>query len=286
MKYEVISWLYSTHLPDGVQIFDRILEKAICSALNYDTYEAEQYVEKNKKAYWNDFVKLINQDIKNNIYPLAKIIDHNSRRFESFSSWLLKKSNKKYYRLSERLRLRPYVYKQIESMNDREFEAVCCLACKANGAIHTQITPRKGEGGIDFYALIDIPRGYMRCTGMNSMRIIGQAKKHKNPVPVNLIHQFNDSLGDVRRRSESIKDQIPDWFFQKFTPIVGWIFGHNGFQSGSNSQARMKGIMLYDSQTLTEMIVLSPNVCPGDEGTLFAKKIKTRCHDILRESKN
>ncbi len=283
-KHAILRWIYSTPLPDGVQSFDSILSEAFRSVLKISSEEAEIFAQRNTKNHWNNFARHLQSVEQNRLYPIARIIDNESRRFESFPSWLFRTSHLKYKRLAGRLRLRPYVYKQIESMNDREYEAVCCVACKACGATHFHITPKGNDGGIDFFALIETPLGFMKCTGLNSIRVIGQAKKYKTAVSVREIREFNESIEDVRRLSPNVTPHVPGWFSSESSPIVGWLFGHSSFQSGSKSRARMNGTMLFDSRTLTEMLVLSPNVCPGEAGILLAQRLKDQCSDILREA--
>lgn len=283
LKHPILKWINSTPLSDGVLSFDNILTEAFRSVLKINREEAEIFAQRNKRNHWNNFVKYLKSAEENRLYPIARIIDNESRRFEYLPSWLSRVSQLRYKRLAGRLRLRPYIYKQIESMNDREYEAICCVACKACGATHFHITPKGNEGGIDFFALIETPRGFINCAGLNSIRIIGQAKKYKKAVPVAKIREFNESIEDVRRLSPNVAAHVPDWFSSKSSPIVGWLFGHSGFQSGSNSRAKMNGTMIFDSRTLTEMLVLSPNVGPGESGILLAQRLKDQCSEILKK---
>ena len=124
---------------------------------------------------------------------------------------------------------------------------MCCVACQASGASKICLTPKGNEGGVDFYALIEVPKGHLRCTGLNSIRVVGQSKKYTSRVPVGEIRDFTTSLEDVRSRSPGVMAHLPHWFITASCPIVGWVFGHQGFQSGARGRAQMNGLMLFDS---------------------------------------
>jgi hypothetical protein len=146
------------------------------------------------------------------------------------------------------------------------------------------LTPKGDEGGIDFLALIETPRGYLQCTGLNRIRVVGQSKKHGEPVSVGHVREFDATVDDIRRESSSINRHLPEWFRNVSSPIVGWIFGHQGFQSGARGRAQKSGLMLFDSRALTEMVVLSPVASPWCGDTDVGSRFRALAVDFLKAS--
>ena len=219
---------------------------------------------------------------RRSIYPHSIVIDHDSRRFETLHSHISRVNNKKASRLAGRLQLRPSLHKMLNGLNDREYEALCCYACKLCGAKDVSLTPKGNEGGIDFFALFDVPQGYLNCTNLGKVRVVGQSKLHSSRIPVGHLRDFNDTLNDVRKRSDSIVDLIPSWFKESNAPIVGWFVSHAGFQEGSLSKARANGVMLLDSRTLVEMMALAPTTAPEMCGTYLSQKVTDSCKQMVR----
>ena len=256
------------------------------AGLGLSLSDASAFASRGRNRYWNDYVKRNEEGKRRLIHPQGVVTDYQSRRFESYDCYLSRSKSKKAARLAGRLRLRPSLHRVAAQLNDREYEALCCCACKACGA-HQSLTPKmRRRRGIDFFALFDVPQGYLGCTGLGRIRVVGQAKQHDRRIPPGHIREFNDTLHDVRKRSDSVIDLIPQWFTESSAPIVGWFASHAGFQEGSLSKARSNGIMLLDSRTLVEMIALAPATAPEMSGaSLSEKRLVDSCKQMTRESR-
>lgn len=281
-REKILRWFFKETLPSGVLSFDDISLTAARDVLDMDAYSAESYVHRYRNSLWNHFIKQCVRENKQALYPVAKIIDLKTKKFESMPSFLNRKIGKVNIRLSGRLSLRPIIYNKIDVMDDRSYEALCCVVCKKIGASRVHLTPPGNEGGIDFVALIETPLGARGFNGLSKFKIIGQAKKYEGAVTVGNIRDFNDTLSDVRRLSPTVKDHLPDWFRETHAPIVGWMVGHNGFQSGSELKSRMNGIMLMDSRTLTEMLAFSRTIGYKESPMIVAQKVQVETKHVLK----
>lgn len=281
-KDRILMWFDAHPLPIGSLVFDEVLDLAVNEALGLSGSDVSAFCMRHMKRYWSDYVQRIGECRRQSIYPHIHVIDHDSRRFEALYSHLLRIQSKRSSRLAGRLRLRPSLHKMLNGLNDREYEALCCHACMVSGAKEVSLTPKGNEGGIDFFALFEVPQGYLNCTSLGKVRIVGQAKLHNTRTPVGHIRDFNDTLNDVRKRSDSIVDLIPSWFKRSSAPIVGWFVCHAGFQEGSLSKARSNGVLLFDSRTLVEMIALAPTTAPEMSGSIISEKVADHCKQMVR----
>lgn len=283
-REKVLNWFLQNNFPSGIISFDDLVVAAARMSLGVGYSEAEKYANRNVNSLWANFVSMLRKESKLGINPIAHIVDEETHKIESYFSKLSRFRNKRAIRLSCRLAMRPAIYNKIESLNDREYEALCCLACNKLGASNIHLTPRGNEGGIDFLALIERPRIFPKCSGLTRFRIVGQAKKHSDPVQVGHIRDFSDTLEDTRRHSPQVLGHLPAWFKESSTPIIGWMVGHRGFQGGGESKARMNGIMLFDSRVLTEIIVLSSDIGSTECDEIVAQRMASSCREILKNS--
>ena len=281
-RAKILNWFIRSELPLGVNAFDDLASLAVRDSLSVDQLQADTYAYKNRRSLWNYFSRQRDLERKKGIYPVAYIVDSYARRIESAPSLIFRRADKKSIRISGRLAMRSDIYQKISTLTDRVYEALCCLACQSLGASKIHLTPPGNEGGIDFLALVENKRGFPKCSGLNKFRIVGQAKKYAGPVQVGGVRDFNDTVADVRRLSPTVKGHLPSWFRESSTPIIGWLVGHNGFQSGSESKARMNGIMLLDSQVITEIIAFSPGIGSSETGKIVAQNMVSSCNDILK----
>lgn len=283
-REKVLNWFVTTNLPHGISSFDDLATVAARETLGLDHIRADKYSFKYINSLWTNFCQQQNKEKKNGLYPVAYIIDKSTRRIESTPSRLNRASTKKMKRLSARLSMRPFIHCKIEGMNDRVYEALCCLICNKIGATRVHLTPKGDEGGIDFLALVEGSRGFQKCFGLKNIRIVGQAKKHNHRVQVGSIRDFNDTLGDVRRHSPSVRKHIPKWFKESNSPIIGWMVGHSGFQSGCEVKARMSGIVLLNSRALAEAVVLCRETGATESGDVVAQAMVASCYEILKKA--
>jgi hypothetical protein len=150
---------------------------------------------------------------------------------------------------------------EIDAMTDREYEALGCVVSELLGASHIHLTPKTGEGGIDFFSMLTTPNFCHLFSGTTGpLRIIGQCKKHTSAVQDSHVRDFVTTLGDVHRQNPNVERHVPTWFRRARGPIAGLIISHAGFQATAGKRARDHGIVCSDSLDLAEVLALSRRI--------------------------
>ena len=275
-------WFSMASLEAGVLSFDELALLAAKQTLVLDASNAESYIHRNIPSLWTAFRSRCDRQSKRGVFPVAKVVDESGRKFISTVYDVLQWKSKRWRRVSGRLAYRPHILRMVEDLTDREYEALCCLACKLRGGAKIHLTPAGNEGGIDFVALLGASGGQAGFSALSTFRVIGQVKKYNKRVPVGDVRDFNDTLADVRRLAPPIKNHLPKWFQDTHAPIVGCMVGHNGFQSGSESKAKTNGIMLLDSVDLAEALAFSPSLGNCESPDVVAPKLLMGLHEIKR----
>lgn len=177
---------------------------------------------------------------------------------------------------------RPSILRQLDTLNDREYEAMACVACNAIGARFQVLTPSGNEGGIDFIATLPMKNSCHIFSAIGSeLRIIGQCKKYQTPVTVDRLDQFIQTMNNVRYRNERVRKHLPSWFEEARGPIIGWIVAHAGYQTGASDQAKAHGIILSDTIDMTELFSFSPSFYTSDSPVTRALHLYNQCKKLL-----
>lgn len=257
-KQRFFDWIYRTKHKGSIINFYELLILGAKVALGKSQIDAEVFAQSNEKTYWNWLLKELEEISKKGLEPLFIINDNIARRITwSPHNLNLLQSNKDKHK-AIKLTSRPDILNAIDYLNDREYEALSCVICKLLNANKVKLTPKGNEGGIDFFASIIIPpRSHVFFGYMVPMRIIGQCKKHSNAVQVDAVDRFINTINEVKYKTPSLNEIVPNWFWNSKGPIIGWIISHKGFQSGAETKAKDHGIIISDSLDLTEIITLS-----------------------------
>lgn len=283
-KKLLVNWFYTSELPDHVFRFDDLLVNAAEEAIFNDAVKAESFASSNANRYWNYLLEALDADKAAGRLPLCNVVDYRSRRLITSQTHLKTKGSKHYDRLSSRVSYRPLLLRSINSYDSRLYEAFSCLSCYANGASKVFLTPPGNEDGIDFFALFHSRSRVGNLTRFESLRVVGQAKKYISPVSIDKVREFRSVMDDIRHRALHVTEHVPSAFYSHEGPIVGWITGHSGFQSGALERARESGILLYDSRSLVEMVILSNLVAPNEAPTQISDFVKSQCRLIEKYS--
>jgi hypothetical protein len=254
----VLRWFYRKVFPLDDLDFDDLLLQAVKSALGKSDMDAEAYVYPNRTRYWSELLQRLDTDPQLGRTPLFEVRDRASRRIRWSLGDVANARSVKDKRLAARLSARPVILGTIDLLSDRQFEALGCVICQYAGATHTKLTPRGNEGGIDFFAQIQI---HAKCHVFGGyhrpLRIVGQAKKYQDPAHVDKVKEFVTTLDEIRNQNPSVEGLVPAWFRAGSGPIIGWFVAHSGVQSGGITKARNHGIIVSDSLDLAEVAVLS-----------------------------
>ena len=250
------NFLIKNHFNEGVLRFENILEEAGEKVFNKRGVDLSLFVQSTLQRHWNNTLQLIYDDEKRNLEPIFNIVDRNSKLLEYNNS--LSKGYK-----AKLLRDRVDFLNNIDSINDREYEALCCVVLKNLGANNVLLTPPGNEGGIDFIGTIKFSKYAHFLFGVNGpIRIIGQSKFYGKKVSVKEIKEFDSTISDIHRLYPKVSSVLPDWFKKEKGPILGWFIAHNSFQSGANDRSKNFGFINSDTRDIIEVITKSKKFYP------------------------
>jgi len=253
---KLIGWFYRQSWSKEELRFEEQLLRSCQEALGKSVEQSERYVFANRTRIWNALKKKRELDIQAGRRSIFEVTD--GVGMKAVWNGQVKSVNKKDSRAEALWRARPNILKEIDSLNDRDYEALGCLVSELSGADKVILTPPGNEGGIDFICRLNMPSKNHIFGGITSpIRIIGQCKKYKSRVGVDKIREFAKTMDDVRHNSRHLENIVPHWFYGGKGPIIGWMIGHSGFQSGSITISNNQGILLSDSLDLSEVIASS-----------------------------
>lgn len=249
------SWLLRID-PKGAFSLDALVLRFAQDVLAKDSLAAEAYTQASRNVRWNDVVLLQAELEEKGASPLLVEVDSEARTGKYLAP---EAAGGPIHRMRAiRCGSRSGFLRSIDRLSDREYEALACLVSSCAGADKVHLTPPGNEGGVDFFAIIRNPaRCHVFQHSRSPLRVIGQCKKYSNAVGVDKVRQFIQTIASVCNQSALTEAHVPPWFRTASGPVVGWIIGHNGFQSGAITLARNHGIVLSDSLDLAEICAQS-----------------------------
>lgn len=251
-KQRIVSWFYRAELPLGPADFAKLLEKAAQEALGMDAMAASAYVDSAGNRMFNALLAASEQDRAAGRRPLMqRTHERHSCEFLPF----LQGEDRRIKKRQLRSRDRPAFLRNIDRLDDREYEALGCAASIVAGADKFLLTPKGNEGGIDFFARIKQPAfTHIFGGGSTPIRVIGQCKKYSSPVSDDRIRDFSTTVRDVCHVAVSTERLVPRWFRESGGPIVGWVISHSGFQAGAAHRGKNQGYILSTSLDIAELL--------------------------------
>lgn len=280
-KPTLLRWLYRSEC-DEIFPLRKMLERGALAALEKDTMSAEAYAESNLSTFWNYLLKQQETDKQHGLSPVFEI--------EDLGAYTLRwcpppvRADCRSIRRNVRLRHRPAMLRMIDSLNDREYEALACVALRAVGASDVCLTPAGNEGGVDFFGLLPSPGScHLFSGGHHPLRIIGQSKKYTHPMEAGEFKEFLTTMDEVKHGGQDKTEKIvPPWFRATYGPIIGLVFAHSGFQSGAESRGRRHGVITATSVDIAEMLALSREVPEETDAEGRAACCRKRVGDLLK----
>nr|WP_315493309.1 restriction endonuclease [uncultured Rhodoferax sp.] len=262
--------------------FQTILVDLVEKELGKSTIDAQAFAQANVKKYWNWFNEDLDQQGRRGIRQYFGARGGGTYAI-SHSAYSLQSSSDAEEQLAGQLALsRPDILRQLDALNDRQYEAMACVACNVLGARFQVLTPPGNEGGIDFIATLKMDSSCHIFSSIGSeLRVVGQCKKYQTPVAVDRVEQFLQTMSNVRHRSERVRKHLPVWFDEARGPIVGWVVAHNGFQSGAADEAKRHGLILSDTLDMAELFSFAPSFYVSDSPPVRAGHLLTRCQALL-----
>lgn len=281
-KSLLLEWFYRKTFPSGILEFDSLLYTASQEALKKSAIDAEAYTQKNITRIWNEFLKSLDWDLQEGRSQIFEVKNIYERKITWLPSNINNLRTKKEKHKIIKLGSRPNILNLIDMLNDREYEALGCVACELIGASNVHLTPKGNERGIDFFATLHLDSRCHVFSDINrSFRIVGQSKKYDSKVELKELQRLNDTLNEVKYLTPEMQKLIPSWFLVKSGPIFGWIIAHNGVQAGGLTYAKNHGIIISDSYDLAEIVALSRTLDYSASPTKRADLIKSKILSYL-----
>ncbi len=251
---KIFDYFYRNKYGNEIYNFRDLLKEAILVEFTSNNIEAERLTDTKVNRIWNSYVQEYYNDLKNNIVPIFDIIDEHAKTVK----WIGITASQIEQRKKYLYELRPDLYRYIDRITDREYEALAHLICKTLGANNICLTDRGNEGGIDFLATIKFSHNAHFIFGMKGpIRIVGQCKKYAGKDNIGHMKEFAQTLNHVYNLSYRAGEILPDWFKMNAGPIVGWHIAHAGHQSGALNYAKNFGILTSSTKDIVEVICKS-----------------------------
>lgn len=181
-----------------------------------------------------------------NDYPPNVLLRYGFKHKESvLISFLRKKSNG--------------LYEAIDCMSWKSFEYLSKYLLQINGVNPIELTKINQEG-IDFCGLYDISKGSYSIIIPNKfkIRIIGQVKHYSKKIKPKLIRAFNTYCEDVKNEEKEIIKDLPNWFTNEKTPILGIFITTSDYTSNATKYAKKEWIILKNGEQVIDSLIRSP----------------------------
>jgi Restriction endonuclease len=257
-KAQFLDWLDRQLFESLILDFEVILISGTEATLNCDRVAAESFTMGSLNRYWNYLLQKIDVNQSRGITALLQVADDIAYRLRWTPLQMIRSETRRDRRLGTLLGGRPQMLRRMDGLSPREYEALGCVACQLVGASRIHLTPPGNEGGIDFFALVPLPaQCHLFGPRRGPLRIVGQSKRYEAPVSVGAVRDFITTVENVRKRQPPVESHVPPWFRAARGPLLGFICGHRGFQSGAESLAQDHGIITADSLDLAEAACLS-----------------------------
>lgn len=262
--------------------FRAILESLAARILDMSTIDAQAFAHTNAKRYWNWFNEDIDQQQRRAILPYFTVVGGGTYAFSHTAYSFLSSSDSNKQPIGQLALSRPNILRELDSLTDRQYEAMACVACNVMGARYQILTPQGNEGGIDFIATLPMNSScHIFSASGSELRIIGQCKKYQTPVAVDRVEQFIQTMHNVRYRSDRVRKHLPAWFEEARGPIIGWVVAHRGYQTGAADEAKRHGIVLSDTLDMAELFSLASSFHASDSPPARAQRLRDQCQALL-----
>lgn len=223
----------------SIQEFATLLLERYGGMSNVD---ATIYAEKFKNSISNN-LKELNDELKRkgitilgNIQP-GNRISWNTNNPEIKNIWML----------------RPVLLEFIESLDDDDFECLCCSIIELLGG-EAWKTKTRGDGNVDLYGILTSRTDNHIFGKSNLIKIVGQCKNYGHKEEITKFESFHQALSNVRFRASRVINEVPHKFLRERGVIIGWYICRDGFQGGVYSDAQQHGVILSDKYDLVEVL--------------------------------
>lgn len=142
------------------------------------------------------------------------------------------------------------VQAELQQLKWQEFEDACGTVLNLLGCIKPTVSPRSGDGGIDFYGLLKLEN---RLDNFNPLGgfdqdlcvwLVGQAKHYSGKVGTAVVRELVGSVELARTRGTS--KVWPDLHLRAFDPVVLLVFTTGEFSEDALSLLKDSGVQFMD----------------------------------------
>lgn len=204
--------------------------------------EALSYAEKFQKSIANNLKELNDSLVRKGLTPIGIFLPGNRISWNS--------SNENYLQV---WKLRPILLDFIESLNDDDFECICCCAITQLGGSAWK-TKSRGDGNVDLYGLLTSRTDNHVFGKSNKLKIVGQCKNYGHKEEITKFESFHQALSNVKFRAQRVINEVPAEFLRERGVIIGWYVCRDGFQGGVYKDAQQHGVILSDKYDLVEIL--------------------------------
>lgn len=88
--------------------------------------------------------------------------------------------------------------------------------------------------------------------------MIGQVKHYSKKIQPKLIRAFNTYCEDVKNEKKEIIKDLPNWFTNNKTPILGIFITTSDYTSGAIKYAKKEWIILKNGEQVVDYLIKSP----------------------------
>lgn len=278
-KPQLLDWLLRQDLT-GVHSCRSLLDRAATTCFGMDAPAAAAYTEATLTAFWNHVLKVTEDHARRGLSSSFSIQCSETKTFNCYP--VPYELHGRSRRNATRVQDRPTILRMIDSVSDRQYEAMSCVLLEALGATMVNLTRLGSDGGVDAFGLIVHPcSSHLLGSTNHPIRVVAQSKKYKSSMQVDKMKEFLQTLNEIKHGGQPKTDAIiPNWFKSARGPIIGLVISHSGFQSGTDSRARSHGILTADSIDIAEVIALKGNIY-GIKGTEKANACLIRIEQLL-----
>jgi hypothetical protein len=158
------------------------------------------------------------------------------------------------------IRRRDEIRGALADLSGRQFEHLCGLLLKIYGVPEDErmITPRGGEGGVDFIGRRSAwaSRGTNRLERM-PIRVFGQAKRHTGGIGTDEMDAFCLRLNEARQGVGRAFEGLPVWFQECGDPIIGLFVTSGRYGPAALRSAKQHTVFCLDGDQVAEDLATS-----------------------------
>jgi hypothetical protein len=140
-KKRLLSGLHRLELGTANVDFRSTLSDLATAILGKPTIESNAFADANLRKYWNWLLQEVDNHTRRGLVPYFSALGPNTFAFACACQALVNSHDPDKQTMGRRALSRPRLLQRIDSLTDRQYESLACVAATAVGARHTLLTP-------------------------------------------------------------------------------------------------------------------------------------------------